>query len=127
MTKQKIKITEVVLRDGQQSLIASRMKTKDMIPVLSLLDKVGYSSLEVWGGATYDCCLRYLNEDPWDRLKVFKKYIKNTKLQMLLRGKNLVGYKEYDDSVISLFIKNSLFITEFPYSRKLQLKSFLIL
>jgi len=107
MTKQKIKITEVVLRDGQQSLIASRMKTKDMIPVLSLLDKVGYSSLEVWGGATYDCCLRYLNEDPWDRLKVFKKYIKNTKLQMLLRGKNLVGYKEYDDSVISLFIKNS--------------------
>ena len=107
MTKQKIKITEVVLRDGQQSLIASRMKTKDMIPVLSLLDKVGYSSLEVWGGATYVCCLRYLNEDPWDRLKVFKKYIKNTKLQMLLRGKNLVGYKEYDDSVISLFIKNS--------------------
>ena len=107
MTNQKIKITEVVLRDGQQSLIASRMKTKDMVPVLSLLDKVGYSSLEVWGGATYDCCLRYLNEDPWDRLKVFKKYIKNTKLQMLLRGKNLVGYKEYDDSVISLFINNS--------------------
>ena len=107
MPSKKPKITEVVLRDGQQSLIASRMKTKDMIPVLSLLDKVGYSSLEVWGGATYDCCLRYLNEDPWDRLKVFKKYIKNTKLQMLLRGKNLVGYKKYDDSVIDLFIKES--------------------
>ena len=107
MTKQKIKITEVVLRDGQQSLIASRMKTKDMVPVLSLLDKVGYSSLEVWGGATYDCCLRYLNEDPWDRLKVFKKHIKNTKLQMLLRGRNLVGYKKFDDEIISLFIKNA--------------------
>ena len=108
MSISKTNITEVVLRDGQQSLIATRMKTSDMLPVLKLLDKVGYSSLEVWGGATYDCCLRFLNENPWDRLKVFKKHIKKTKLQMLLRGKNLVGYKEYDDSVISLFIKNAV-------------------
>ena len=107
MSSKKPNITEVVLRDGQQSLIATRMKTEDMLPVLSKLDKVGYSSLEVWGGATYDCCLRFLNENPWDRLKVFKKNIKKTKLQMLLRGKNLVGYKEYDDSVIELFIKNA--------------------
>ena len=108
MPSKKPKITEVVLRDGQQSLIATRMKTEDMLPVLSKLDKVGYSSLEVWGGATYDCCLRFLNENPWDRLKVFKKNFKKTKLQMLLRGKNLVGYKEYDDSVIELFIKNAV-------------------
>ena len=107
MSSKKPNITEVVLRDGQQSLIATRMKTEDMLPVLSKLDKVGYSSLEVWGGATYDCCLRFLNENPWDRLKIFKKNIKKTKLQMLLRGKNLVGYKEYDDSVIELFIKNA--------------------
>jgi len=107
MSSKKPNITEVVLRDGQQSLIATRMKTEDMLPVLSKLDKVGYSSLEVWGGATYDCCLRFLNENPWDRLKIFKKNFKKTKLQMLLRGKNLVGYKEYDDSVIELFIKNA--------------------
>ena len=100
MPVNKPNITEVVLRDGQQSLIATRMKTEDMLPVLSKLDKVGYSSLEVWGGATYDCCLRFLNENPWDRLKVFKKKFKKTKLQMLLRGKNLVGYKEYDNSAI---------------------------
>jgi len=107
MLKNKPHITEVVLRDGQQSLIATRMKTSDMKPILSKLDKVGYSSLEVWGGATYDCCLRFLNENPWDRLKIFKKHFKKTKMQMLLRGKNLVGYKEFDDSVISLFIKNA--------------------
>ena len=107
MSVNKPNITEVVLRDGQQSLIATRMKTEDMLPVLSKLDKVGYSSLEVWGGATYDCCLRFLNENPWDRLKVFNKKFKKTKLQMLLRGKNLVGYKEYDNSVIELFIKNA--------------------
>ena len=107
MSSKKPNITEVVLRDGQQSLIATRMETEDMLPVLSKLDKVGYSSLEVWGGATYDCCLRFLNENPWDRLKAFKKNFKKTKLQMLLRGKNLVGYKEYDDSVIELFIKNA--------------------
>ena len=108
MNHKKPTITEVVLRDGQQSLIATRMKTDDMKPILSKMDKVGYSSVEVWGGATYDCCLRFLNEDPWDRLKIFKKHFKNTKLQMLLRGKNLVGYKEYNNEIISLFIKNSV-------------------
>ena len=104
MKNKKPNITEVVLRDGQQSLIATRMKTKDMVPALSKMDKVGFSSVEVWGGATYDVCLRFLNEDPWERLKVFKKYFKNTQLQMLLRGKNLVGYKQHHDSVIKLFI-----------------------
>ena len=100
-------ITELVLRDGQQSLIATRMRLSDMTPILSKLDNIGFSSLEVWGGATYDCCLRFLNEDPWKRLSVIKSNVKKTKLQMLLRGKNLVGYKKYDDSVIDLFIKES--------------------
>ena len=100
-------ITELVLRDGQQSLIATRMTSTDMRPMLSKLDNIGFSSLEVWGGATYDCCLRFLNENPWERLKVIKSNIKKTKLQMLLRGKNLVGYKKYDDTVIDLFIKKS--------------------
>ena len=101
------KITEVVLRDGQQSLIATRMKTKDMTPILGKMDEVGYSSVEVWGGATYDCCLRFLNENPWDRLKTFKQSFKKTELQMLLRGQNIVGYKKFDDSVLSLFISTA--------------------
>jgi len=108
MNLSKPNITELILRDGQQSLIATRMKTEDMLPALKKMDKVGFSSVEVWGGATYDCCLRFLNENPWDRLKIFRKNFKKTELQMLLRGKNLVGYKEYDDSIISLFIKNSI-------------------
>jgi oxaloacetate decarboxylase alpha subunit len=87
MPSKKPKITEVVLRDGQQSLIATRMKTEDMLPVLSKLDKVGYSSLEVWGGATYDCCLRFLNENPWDRLKVFKKNFKKPNFKCCLEVK----------------------------------------
>ena len=107
MNKNKPNITEVVLRDGQQSLIATRMTLDDMKPILKSMDNVGFSSLEVWGGATYDCCLRFLNENPWDRLKIFKKSIKKTKLQMLIRGKNLVGYKQFDDSIISLFISNA--------------------
>ena len=100
-------ITELVLRDGQQSLIATRMTLEDMTPILSKLDNIGFSSLEVWGGATYDCCLRFLNENPWERLKVIKSNVKKTKLQMLLRGKNLVGYKKHDDTVIDLFIKKA--------------------
>ena len=107
MKNKKPNLTELVLRDGQQSLIATRMTIKDMIPILPKLNKVGYESIEVWGGATYDCCLRYLNEDPWVRLSIFKKYLKNTKLQMLLRGQNIVGYKRYDDSVLEIFINNS--------------------
>ena len=107
MHKNKPHITEVVLRDGQQSLIATRMTIDDMKPILKHMDSVGFSSLEVWGGATYDCCLRFLNENPWDRLSIFKKSITKTKLQMLVRGKNLVGYKQFDDSIISLFISNA--------------------
>ena len=107
MPSKKPSITEVVLRDGQQSLIATRMITADMLPILEKLDSVGYSSLEVWGGATYDCCLRFLNEDPWHRLRIFKQNLKKTKMQMLLRGKNLVGYKQFDESVISMFIENA--------------------
>ena len=107
MPSKKPSITEVVLRDGQQSLIATRMITADMLPILERLDSVGYSSLEVWGGATYDCCLRFLNEDPWHRLRIFKQNLKKTKMQMLLRGKNLVGYKQFDESVISMFIENA--------------------
>lgn len=103
-----IKITETVLRDAHQSLIATRMKTEEMIPILETLDQVGYHSLEVWGGATFDACLRFLNEDPWERLRRIRKSVKNTKLQMLLRGQNLLGYKHYADDVVSEFVKKSV-------------------
>ncbi|MEW9124507.1 MAG: oxaloacetate decarboxylase subunit alpha [Thermotaleaceae bacterium] len=104
----KIKITETVLRDAHQSLIATRMKTEEMEPILKTLDKVGYHSLEVWGGATFDACLRFLNEDPWERLRLIRKNVKNTKLQMLLRGQNLLGYKHYADDVVSEFVKKAI-------------------
>ena len=103
-----IKITETVLRDAQQSLIATRLKTQEILPILSKMDKVGYYSLEVWGGATFDSCLRFLNEDPWERLRQIRKVVKNTKLQMLLRGQNLLGYKHYADDVVEEFIKKSI-------------------
>ena len=118
MINKKPNLTELVLRDGQQSLIATRMSIKDMIPILPKLNKVGYESIEVWGGATYDCCLRYLNEDPWVRLSIFKKYFKNTKLQMLLRGQNIVGYKRYDDSVLEIFINNLGWVAFDPSHKK---------
>lgn len=104
----KVKITETVLRDGHQSLIATRMKTEEMIPILEKLDQVGYHSLEMWGGATFDAALRYLNEDPWERLRTIKKAVKNTKLQMLLRGQNLLGYKHYPDDIVEEFVKKSV-------------------
>lgn len=104
----KINIIETVFRDAQQSLIATRMKTEDMVPIIEKMDKIGYWSFEMWGGATFDSMLRYLNEDPWDRIKIFKKYTKNTKLQMLLRGKNLIGYRHYPEVVIDKFIKKSV-------------------
>lgn len=104
----KVKITETVLRDAHQSLIATRMKTEDMLPILETLDKVGYFSLEMWGGATFDSCLRFLNEDPWERLRIIRKHVKNTKLQMLLRGQNLLGYKNYADDVVTEFVKKSI-------------------
>ena len=102
------KITETVLRDAHQSLIATRMKIDEMAPILEKLDNIGYHSLEAWGGATFDSCLRFLNEDPWERLRTFKKYIKKTKLQMLLRGQNLLGYKHYPDDVVEYFVQKSV-------------------
>lgn len=103
-----VKVTETVLRDGHQSLIATRMKTDEMVPILETMDRAGYHALEVWGGATFDSCLRFLNEDPWERLRVIRKNIKKTKLQMLLRGQNLLGYKHYADDVVEEFVKKSL-------------------
>lgn len=103
-----VKITETVLRDGHQSLIATRLKTEDMIPILEQMDAVGYHALEMWGGATFDTSLRFLNENPWERLRTIRKYVKNTKLQMLLRGQNLLGYKNYPDDVVTEFIKHSV-------------------
>ncbi len=103
-----IKITETALRDGHQSLIATRMTTEDMLPIAEKMDNVGFYAVEVWGGATFDSCLRYLNEDPWERLRSLKKVFKNTKLQMLLRGQNLLGYKNYPDDVVEEFVKKSI-------------------
>lgn len=104
----KVKIMETILRDGHQSQAATRMRTEEMIPILEKMDKVGYYAVEAWGGATFDSCMRFLNEDPWERLRVFKKYFKNTKIQMLLRGQNLLGYKNYPDDVVDMFVKKSL-------------------
>lgn len=103
-----IKFTETVLRDAHQSLIATRMSTEDILPALDKIDKAGYHAIEMWGGATFDACLRYLNEDPWERLKLIRKNIKNTKLQMLLRGQNLLGYKHYADDMVERFIRKSI-------------------
>lgn len=104
----KVKITETVLRDAHQSLIATRMKIEDMLPILEKLDKIGYNSLEAWGGATFDACLRFLNEDPWERLRKLKSVAKNTPLQMLLRGQNLLGYKNYADDVVEYFVQKAV-------------------
>ena len=100
-----ILITDTTLRDAHQSLIATRMRTRDMLPIAEELDKVGFFSLEVWGGATFDACIRFLNEDPWERLRSLRKKVKNTRLQMLLRGQNLVGYRHYADDVVREFIR----------------------
>ena len=105
--KRKVGLTELVLRDGQQSIIATRMRLDDMLEVAKKMDQVGYWSVEMWGGATYDSCLRYLNEDPWHRLRELKKIFKKTKLQMLIRGKNLVGYKPYSDEIVKAFIEKA--------------------
>ncbi|MEG2786710.1 MAG: oxaloacetate decarboxylase subunit alpha [Romboutsia sp.] len=103
-----LKITETALRDGHQSLIATRLTTDEILPILETMDKVGYHSMEVWGGATFDACIRFLNEDPWERLREIRKRVKNTKLQMLLRGQNLLGYRNYADDLVDRFIKLSL-------------------
>ena len=107
MTK-KIRFMETVLRDGQQSQIATRMPLADMLPILKTMDKAGYHSLEMWGGATFDSCIRFLNEDPWERLRTIRQEVKNTKLQMLLRGQNLLGYKNYADDVVRDFVEKSI-------------------
>ena len=106
-SSKKLGITEVVLRDGNQSLLATRIKIEDLLPIASALDQIGYWSIESWGGATFDACLRYLNEDPWERLRLFREAMPNTKQQMLLRGQNLLGYKHFPDSVVEKFINKS--------------------
>lgn len=103
----RVKIIETALRDAHQSLIATRMRTEDMVPILEDMDKVGYFSLEAWGGATFDTCIRFLNEDPWERLRTFKDNLSKTPIQMLLRGQNLVGYKHYADDMVESFVEKS--------------------
>ena len=103
-----IGITETILRDGHQSLIATRMTTDEILPALKMMDEVGYNALECWGGATFDVCMRFLREDPWERLRKIRNTVKNTKLQMLLRGQNLLGYKNYADDVVEYFVKKSI-------------------
>ena len=108
MTEKKpIHITDVVLRDGHQSLIATRLRSEDMLPICAKLDAIGYWSLEVWGGATFDACVRFLKEDPWERLRVLRRALPNTRLQMLLRGQNLLGYRHYADDVVEAFVEKS--------------------
>ncbi|MCL2671880.1 MAG: pyruvate carboxylase subunit B [Clostridiales bacterium] len=104
----KLLITDTILRDAHQSLAATRMRLADMLPACEILDAVGYWSMEVWGGATFDACLRFLNEDPWERLRALKKALPNTKLQMLFRGQNILGYKHYADDIVEQFCKKSL-------------------
>lgn len=104
----KVGITETVLRDAPQSLIATRMTTEEMLPIIETMDKVGYHSLEAWGGATFDACLRFLNEDPWERLRKIRERAKNTKLQMLFRGQNILGYRHYADDVVEYFVQKSI-------------------
>jgi pyruvate carboxylase subunit B len=105
--KKRLQITDVVLRDGHQSLLATRMRTEDMLPIAEKLDAVGYWSLEVWGGATFDTCLRFLKEDPWERLRALRAAMPNTRLQMLLRGQNIVGYRHYADDVLERFVERA--------------------
>ena len=104
----KVNITETVLRDANQSLIATRMPLKDFVDILETMDNAGYYSLECWGGATFDSCLRYLNEDPWERLRIIRSHVKKTKLQMLLRGQNILGYKHYPDDIVRAFVRKSV-------------------
>lgn len=104
MGRNPLKITDTTFRDGHQSVIATRLKTEDMVPLAPKMDQIGFYSMEVWGGATFDVCIRYLNEDPWERLRTLKKLMPNTPFQMLLRGQNLVGYRNYPDDVVREFI-----------------------
>ena len=107
MEGKKVGIMETVLRDAHQSLLATRMRTEDMLPIAAEIDKVGFWSVEMWGGATFDACLRYLNEDPWERLRLIRAAMPNTRLQMLLRGQNIVGYRNYPDDAVESFVEKS--------------------
>ena len=107
MEGKKVGITETVLRDAHQSLLATRMRTEDMLPIAKDLDKIGFWSVEMWGGATFDACLRYLNECPWERLRLIREAMPNTRLQMLLRGQNIVGYHNYPDDTVESFVNKS--------------------
>src|ERR1700758_4266760 len=102
-----IEVTELALRDAHQSLLATRMALEDMVPVCEDLDNAGYWSLECWGGATFDACIRFLNEDPWERLRTFRKLMPKSRLQMLLRGQNLLGYRHYEDGVVERFVEKA--------------------
>lgn len=104
----KVRFMDTILRDAHQSLVATRMTTQQMLPILETLDECGFEALEVWGGATFDACLRFLNEDPWERLRTIKKHVKKTKLQMLLRGQNILGYKHYPDDVVEAFVQKAI-------------------
>ena len=104
----KVRIVDTTLRDGHQSLMATRLKTDEMLPIIEKMDKAGFYSMEVWGGATFDSAIRYLNEDPWERLREIRKRAKNTKLQMLLRGQNLLGYRHYADDIVEKFVEKSI-------------------
>ena len=108
IAKKPVKITETILRDAHQSLIATRMTTEQMLPIVEKMDKVGYHSVECWGGATFDASLRFLKEDPWERLRKFRDGFKNTKLQMLFRGQNILGYRPYADDVVEYFVQKSI-------------------
>src|SRR5512136_3120734 len=103
----RVKLTDTVLRDAHQSLLATRMRTRDMLPIAEMMDQVGFFSLEMWGGATFDACIRFLNEDPWERLRALKKAVPETPMQMLLRGQNLVGYRHYADDVVDKFVEKA--------------------
>ncbi len=105
----RLKITETALRDGHQSLIATRLTTDEIMPIIKEMDNAGYHAMEVWGGATFDTCLRYLNEDPWERLRKIRANVKNTKLQMLSRGQNILGYRNYPDDIVERFHKNAIY------------------
>lgn len=120
----KVKIMETILRDAHQSQAATRMKLEEMLPACPMLDKAGFYALEVWGGATFDSCLRYLNEDPWERLRVLRKALPNSKLQMLFRGQNILGYKHYADDVVDEFCRLSIKTVSilFVYSMRLTIR-----
>ena len=102
-----IDVTELILRDAHQSLMATRMAMEDMVPACEDIDKAGYWSVECWGGATFDSCIRFLNEDPWERLRTFRKLLPTSRLQMLLRGQNLLGYRHYEDTVVDRFVEQA--------------------